>query len=227
MTIRFQDRHVAGKHLANALKAYANRPNTFVLALPRGGLPVAYEVSKTLQLPLDICLVRKLGLPGHPELAMGAIASGGVRVFNYELINSLQIPETLIEHVAMLELRELKRRDRTYRGHRLPHNLTGSRIILIDDGIATGATIRAAIEVLKSQQPEEIIVAAPVAPVATCQDLEKKVDRVICLSTPSPFHAIGLWYESFPQITDDEVNRLLEMATAKPAETEPAETVSF
>ena len=218
MSIRFHDRRAAGKQLARALAAYANEPNTLVLALPRGGVAVAYEVAQVLQLPLDICLVRKLGLPGHPELAMGAIASGEVRVLNDDLITALKISETLIEQVTTLELKELNRRDRAYRGHHRSPDIAGCRVILIDDGIATGATMRAAIAVLKSQQPEEIIVAVPVAPIFICQALNELVDRVICLSTPRPFHAIGLWYESFPQLTDEQVKRLLKTTTVAPVE---------
>lgn len=218
MSIRFHDRPAAGKQLARALADYVNGPNTLVLALPRGGVAVAYEVAQALQLPLDICLVRKLGLPGHPELAMGAIASGEVRVLNDDLITALKISETLIEQVTALELKELNRRDRAYRGHHCSPDIAGCRVILIDDGIATGATMRAAIAVLKSQQPEEIIVAVPVAPIFICQALNELVDRVICLSTPRPFHAIGLWYESFPQLTDEQVKRLLKTTTVAPVE---------
>lgn len=213
MTIRFQDRQVAGKHLANALKAYANQPNTLVLALPRGGVPVGYEVAQALQLPLDICLVRKLGLPGDPELAMGAIASGGVRVVNYEMINTLAIPQTLIEREAALELRELNRRDRTYRSTQPLPYITGHTVILVDDGIATGATMQAAIAVVKAQAAKEIIVAVPVAPVAVCQRLIREVSRVVCLHTPSPFESIGRWYDNFAQTTDEKVIELLKKQT--------------
>lgn len=170
---------------------------------------MAHEVSQALRIPLDICLVRKLGVPSHPELAMGAIASDGVRVFNDDIINALKIPETIIEHVAKLELQELNRRDRAYRGNRPPPEIKGHSVIVIDDGLATGMTMRAAIAQIKSQQAKKIMVAVPVAPAFVCRDLKKEVDQVVCLQTPSPFHAIGLWYERFPQVTDEEVNSLL------------------
>jgi putative phosphoribosyl transferase len=209
MKTRFRDRSEAGQKLAAQLQAYANCDNVLVLALPRGGVPVAYEVARALNLPLDICLVRKLGVPGHQELAMGAIASGGVRVFNYDVIRWLSISEEAIEGVATRELRELQRRERAYRGDRPLPDIRDRTVILIDDGLATGATIRAAIAALRSQQPKEIIVAVPVAPSSLCQDLEAEVDRVVCLATPEPFYAIGLWYENFAQTSDDRVRELL------------------
>lgn len=210
MRTRFRDRTEAGQQLATRLKAgYSNRANTLVLGLPRGGVPVAYEVARALNLPLDICLVRKLGAPGHRELAMGAIASGGVRVLNYDVLSWLNISEKTVEHVADRELRELQRRDRVYRGDRPQPVIQGQTILLIDDGIATGSTMRAAIAILKTQQPQQIVVAIPVAPLGICQALKTEVDHVICLATPEPFYAIGLWYENFAQTTDDEVCKLL------------------
>ena len=207
--LRLPDRAAAGKALAAHLKAYANQPDTLVLALPRGGLPVAYEVAKALNLPLDICLVRKLGLPGYPEVAMGAIASGGVRVLNDPLIDRLQISEQTIEQVTAIELKELERRSQRYRGHRLPLPVRDRQIILTDDGLATGSTMRAAISVLESQQASSIIIAVPVLPVAVCQSLTRTGYQVVCLATPSPFHAISLWYEDFDQITDEQVTSLI------------------
>ncbi|HIK43937.1 MAG TPA: phosphoribosyltransferase [Leptolyngbyaceae cyanobacterium M65_K2018_010] len=209
MKTYFNDRTEAGRLLATQLGDYAQRPNVLVLALPRGGVPVAFEVARALQVPLDICLVRKLGVPGHSELAMGAIASGGVRVLNYDVVSSLGISSRTIDEVAAKELRELQRRDRAYRGDRPPPVIQDQMVILIDDGIATGATMRAAIAVLKSQHPQQIIVAIPVAPAETCQVLRQEVDRVVCLATPAPFYAIGLWYDNFAQTTDEEVCGLL------------------
>jgi putative phosphoribosyl transferase len=189
--------------------SYADRSDVLVLGLPRGGVPVAYEVAKALHAPLDICLVRKLGVPAHKELAMGAIASGGVRVLNYEVVSWLRISGKTIDEVAARELKELQRRDRAYRGDRPQPEMRDRTVILVDDGIATGATIRAAIAVIKSQHPARLIVATPVAPPSTCEELKTEVDEVVCLTTPELFYAIGLWYEDFSQTTDDEVRELL------------------
>ncbi|KPQ34954.1 MAG: putative phosphoribosyl transferase [Phormidesmis priestleyi Ana] len=209
MTTLFRNRIAAGQQLATELEAYANQADVIVLALPRGGVPVAYEVAQALNLPLDICLVRKLGLPGQKEFAMGAIASGGVRLVNEELIHTLAIPQKTIAEVEALELKELERRDRVYRGDRPLPLLQNRTVILIDDGLATGATMRAAIAVVKSQHAKQIVVAVPVAPESACKELTAQVDQVICLLKPTPFHAIGSWYENFDQISDDEVTRLL------------------
>jgi putative phosphoribosyl transferase len=206
---RFRNRTEAGEQLARRLTQYANRPDVVVLGLPRGGVPVAFEVAKALNAPLEICLVRKLGVPGHKELAMGAIASGGVRVLNYDVLAWLRISGTTIDEVAAKELRELQRRDRAYRGNRSQPNLRNQIVILVDDGIATGATIRATIAVLKPQYPQRLIVAVPVAPQDICNKLRSEVDEVVCLMTPDPFYAIGLWYENFAQTTDEEVHELL------------------
>jgi putative phosphoribosyl transferase len=206
---KFVDRTEAGQILATKLKAYAKRTETIVLGLPRGGIPVAFEVARALHLPLDICLVRKLGVPGHKELAMGAIASDGVRVLNYDVISQLGISSKTIDEVAAKELRELQRRDRLYRGDRPSPNLKDSTVILVDDGIATGASIRAAIAVIQEEQPQSIIVAIPVAPSSTCDELRDEVDKVVCLMTPEPFYSVGLWYDYFTQTTDEEVHKLL------------------
>jgi putative phosphoribosyl transferase len=206
---KFVDRTEAGQILATKLKAYAKRTDTIVLGLPRGGIPVAFEVARALHLPLDICLVRKLGVPGHKELAMGAIASDGVRVLNYDVISQLGISSKTIDEVAAKELRELQRRDRLYRGDRPSPNLKDSTVILVDDGIATGASIRAAIAVIQEEQPQSIIVAIPVAPSSTCDELRDEVDKVVCLMTPEPFYSVGLWYDYFTQTTDEEVHKLL------------------
>ncbi len=210
MTIRFRNRTEAGQLLGKKLAIAGNYKDALVVALPRGGVPVAFEVARILHLPLDICIVRKLGVPGHKELAMGAIASGGVRVLNYDVIGWKSISNHSIEKVAAQELQELQRRDRAYRGNRPPLNVRDRQVILIDDGIATGSTIKAAISILQQQQPQSITVAVPVAPPPVCRDLATIVDKVVCLSMPEAFYAIGLWYDNFTQTTDDEVRQLLE-----------------
>jgi len=209
MRTRFRDRKEAGQQLAISLKTYADCANGLVLGLPRGGVPIAYEVADALHLPLDVCLVRKLGVPGHKELAMGAIAAGGVRVLNSDVLSWLRISAETLEHVAARELLEVQRRDRAYRGERPQPGIQGKTILLIDDGIATGATMRAAIAVLKAQKPQQIVVAVPVAPLDTCRALNAEVDQVICLATPDPFYAIGLWYKNFAQTTDEQVRKCL------------------
>ncbi|NJM98790.1 MAG: phosphoribosyltransferase [Phormidesmis sp. RL_2_1] len=218
MPRRLHDRIDAGQQLAAQLTAYAHRTDVdhpdvradaIVLALPRGGVPVAYEVAHALQLPLDICIVRKLGVPKQRELAMGAIAPGGIQIFNHRIIDRLGISERAISQVIAVEQAELQRREQAYRGNRLPLDIRDCTVILVDDGIATGSTMRAAIAVLRSQHPQEIVVAVPVAPSSVCQALQTSVDRLVCLMTPEPFHAIALWYEQFPQTTDREVQELL------------------
>jgi predicted phosphoribosyltransferase len=199
----------AGRLLAAELAAYANRPDVLVLALPRGGVPVAYEVARALNASLDVFLVRKLGVPGHEELAMGAVATGGVRVLNDEIISDLRIPDYLIDAVAAQEQRELERRERLYRGDRLPPDVRGRTVILVDDGLATGATMYAAIQALRQQQPARIVVAVPTASPETCEALRAEVDEVICALTPEPFYAVSLWYEDFSQTTDETVRDLL------------------
>jgi putative phosphoribosyl transferase len=208
----FKNRTEAGRLLAQQLTAYANRSDVLVLGLPRGGVPVAFEVAEALNAPLDVCIVRKLGVPGHQELAMGAIAPGGIRVLNQDVVNWFGIKHKTIEEVAAIEEQELERRDRAYRGDRDPPNLEGRTVILVDDGIATGSTIRAAIAILRQQQPERIVLAVPVAPAAACRQLEEEVEEIVCLMMPEPFHAIGLWYDNFDQTTDTQVRDLLERA---------------
>ena len=205
----FRDRAEAGRVLAEKLEAYANRPDVVVLALPRGGVPVAFEVARKLNAPLDVFLVRKLGVPGHAELAMGAIASGGVRVLNEDVVDYLRIPDEVIDAVAAEEQRELDRRERAYRGYAGAPDVRGRTVILVDDGLATGSSMRAAVIALREQQPDRIIVAVPVAARATCDEFRSQVDEIVCAVTPEPFRAVGLWYEDFSQTSDEEVRNLL------------------
>jgi predicted phosphoribosyltransferase len=191
-----------------------------VLAQPRGGVPVAYEVASALDLPLDVFVVRKLGIPGYDELAMGAVATGGVRVLNDQLVTRLGIPERVIEAVAAREQQELARRERLYRGGRPPPDVRGRTVILVDDGLATGATMHAAIAALRQLQPARIVVAVPTASPEICEEIREKVDDVICAITPEALHAVGLWYQDFSQTTDEEVHDLLaQRNTSKNAET--------
>lgn len=209
MELPIKDRVAAGRALGEALKAYADREDVIVLALPRGGVPVAYEVIQAIHTSLDLMLVRKLGTPGHEELAMGAIATGGARVLNEDVIHSLSINEETINEVVKREQQELVRRQRAYRGNRPLPDLEGQCVILVDDGVATGATIRAAIAALRQQRPARIVVAVPIAPADTVEQLRRDADEVICLDAPEPFVAISRWYRDFPQISDDDVRELL------------------
>lgn len=209
MQSRFRDRREAGRLLAARLTAYANRPDVLVLALPRGGVPVAYEVARALGAPLDVFLVRKLGVPGQEELAMGAVATGGVRVINNQIVHALRIPDHMIDMVAAKEQEELARRERLYRGDRPPPDVRGRIVILVDDGLATGASMHAAITALRQHQPARIVVAVPTAAPETCEALRAQVDDVICAITPEPFYSVGLWYGDFSQTTDEEVKDLL------------------
>lgn len=208
----FLDRKDAGGKLADRLRRYAGRRDLLILALPRGGVPVAYEVARKLNAPLDIFLVRKLGLPGHEELAMGAIAPGGVRIINDEVVNSLEIPWEVIDNVARQEEVELNRRMAVYRGSRSPIDARGKTVILIDDGLATGSSMRAAVTAVKKLGPRKIVVAVPTAAKETCRDFQGEVDELICLVTPEPFYGVGYWYQDFSQTTDDEVKELLNQA---------------
>lgn len=208
----FRDRRDAGRKLAAKLPQYVGRDDVVVLALPRGGVPVAYEVAKALGAPLDVFLVRKLGVPGHEELAMGAIASGGVRVLNQQVVNSLAIPREVIDEVAKREQQELERRQRAYRNGRSSIDLSGKTAILIDDGLATGATMAAAVSGVRAQGAKEIVVAVPTAAQETCEAFRGFVDAIICVETPRPFWGVGMWYEDFSQTSDEEVRELLNRA---------------
>ena len=205
----FHDRADAGRQLAERLRDYANRNDVVVLALPRGGVPVAHEVAARLAAPLDVFVVRKLGVPHQPELAMGAIAAGGVRVLNADLIADLVIPASVIDDVERRERQILEQQDRAFREGRPPIDVAAKTVVLIDDGLATGATMQAGVQALRAMHPAAVMVAVPVGARETCDRLTGFADKVICLATPSPFDAVGLWYEDFSQTTDEEVRRLL------------------
>jgi len=205
----FRNRTEAGQKLALKLQAYSGQPDVVVLALPRGGVPVGCEVAKALRAPIDVFVVRKLGVPWNPELAMGAVATGGVRVLDEETVRSLAIPSEDIARIAAQEERELERRERSYRGGNSPLPVAGKRVILVDDGIATGSTMRAGVAALRRLQPTRIVIAAPVAPRVTCMMLRKVADEVVCVIEAEDFFAIGEWYEDFSQLSDDEVRSLL------------------
>ncbi len=209
---RFKDRMQAGELLSHRLTAYARRPDVIVLALPRGGVPVGFVVAKKLAVPLDILLVRKLGFPGQEEYAMGAIASGGICILQAEAMSALDIPVPVIEAVAQRELREIERREKNYRADRPPPQLQEHVVILVDDGLATGATMQVAVHVVRNANPARVIVAVPVGAPDTCEKLRGEVDELICLSTPDPFYAVGMWYEDFEQVNDEEVKNMLEEA---------------
>ena len=211
----FRDRTQAGRSLAGKLSAYRNRVDVLVLALPRGGVPVALEVAEALVAPLDVFLVRKLGVPGHEELAMGAVASGGVRILNEEVVEYFGLSWPVIEEVTAHERRELERRERRYRHGLDPIDPRGRIVLLVDDGLATGSTMRAAVEALRKLGPSRIVVAVPVAPPSTARKLATYADEVVCVLTPEPFDAVGRFYEDFRQTTDEEVCAILERTTAK------------
>jgi predicted phosphoribosyltransferase len=210
----FRDRTEAGRRLAAELQAYADRRDVVVLALPRGGVPVAFEVARALHAPLDVFVVRKLGLPGHEEVAMGAIATGGVRILN-DVVRRLGISEAVIEAVTAKERRELERRERLYRGDRPSPDVRRSTVILVDDGLATGSTMRAAIAALRKLGPARIVVAVPVGAADTCEEFQAEADETVCAVMPEPFHAVGQWYRDFSQTSDAEVHELLERAAAE------------
>jgi len=209
----YQDRFDAGRRLATMLDGYAHRPDVIVLALPRGGVPVGFEVAMALGTPLDVFVVRKLGVPGHEELAMGAIASGGIRVINEDVIRAYNVSDAEIETVTAVEQQELERRERIYRDNRPLPPLHDHTVILVDDGLATGSTMRVAVLALRQESPARIVVAVPVAAAETCDEFHTLVDDVVCAETPSPFYAVGLWYEDFAQTTDEEVHDLLTANT--------------
>jgi len=212
--MRFLNRVDAGRQLAAGLTEYANRPEVLVLALPRGGVPVAHEVAVHLRVPLDVFIVRKLGVPGHPELAMGAIAPGGVEVLNHDVIQDLGIETTVVQQIATRERLELERRDRIFRGTREPLVVRDRIAILVDDGLATGSTMEAAIVALRRMGPDKIVGAVPVGPPETCERMGRLADRFICLTKPLRLNAVGQWYDDFSQTTYDEVRRLLTTPTA-------------
>ena len=210
--MRFRDRIDAGRQLARALQPYASRDDVLVFGLPRGGVPVAFEVAQALHAPLDVFIVRKLGVPFQPELAMGAVASGGIRVLHQEVIAQLGIPADVIDRIAAREAEEITRREAAFRGNAPAPAATGRTIILVDDGLATGSTMRAAVRALRPQKPARIVVAVPVAPPASCRDLRAEADELTCLYAPEGFAAVGEWYHDFSQTTDDEVRQLLTRA---------------
>jgi predicted phosphoribosyltransferase len=214
MNTQFQDRKDAGQRLAGLLGHYAHRDDVVVLALPRGGVAIAYEITRAIFAPLDVYLVRKVGVPGQKEMAMGAVASGGVTVRNEDIIHSLRISESDFQAVADAERRELRRREEAYRPDRPPHNLRDRTVLLVDDGLATGATMRAAIHAVRRLDPRGIVVCSPTGSAYACSDLRREtlVDEVVCYTTPQPFHAVGQSYLSFPQCTDQEVRDLLARA---------------
>lgn len=209
---QFKDRHDAGRRLADELVHYAGRSDVSIFALPRGGVPVAYEAAVRLHVPLDVVIVRKLGLPGQEELAIGAIASGGVRVLNKDIVRMLHIPDEVIDVVARRELEELQRREQSYRGDRPASAVKDRVIILVDDGLATGASMRAAVSGLRAQQPARIVVAVPTAAPEVYEAFRREVDEIVCAMTPDPFFGVGRWYEEFRQTSDEEVRLLLEEA---------------
>jgi predicted phosphoribosyltransferase len=208
----FRDRSDAGRQLAKALSRYAERSDVLVLSLPRGGVPVGYEVAEALRAPLDVFIVRKLGVPSQPELAMGAVASGGVRVLNQDVVRQLDIPQNVIDRVAAAELREIERRDQRYREGRPTQKLEGKVVLLIDDGLATGSTMRAAARAVRLQKPARTVIAVPLSAAVTCEVLRDDADEIVCLATPEPFYAVGQWYANFEQTTDEEVQDLLARA---------------
>ncbi len=212
MDRQFRDRTEAGLELASRLQTYSHRPGVLVLGLPRGGVPVAFEVARSLKAPLDVFVVRKLGVPGREELAMGAIASGGIRVLNEEVVRALGIPGYVIDRVAAEEEVELRRREGEYRGGVSAADPRGRTVILVDDGLATGSSMRAAVSALRNREPERVVIAVPVGAEPVCEELRNEADEVICAMTPDPFLAVGYWYEDFVQTTDEEVRALLERA---------------
>lgn len=215
METQFLNRTEAGQFLAENLSSYANRDDVIVLGLPRGGVPVAAGVAKELNAPLDVFVVRKLGLPGHPELAMGAIATGGVRVFNGEVVNALRIPDEVIDAVSAEELVELQRRENAYRAGLPPLDVEGKTVIVVDDGVATGSTMLAAVSALRQLNAARIVVAAPLIAASSCREIQRKADEVVAVMIPERFYAVGQWYEDFSQTSDEEVCELLAQATRR------------
>lgn len=223
MKQQYADRREAGAELARRLGEFRGRDDVVVLGLPRGGVPVAFEIAVALAAPLDVFVVRKLGVPGHAELAMGAIASGGVRVLNDDVLAWYSVPEAAIETVARAEAQELERREREYRGGQPLTDVAGRVVILVDDGLATGSTMKAAVQAIRFLRPARILVAVPVGAPDTCHALESMADEVVCARTPEPFSAVGLWYRDFSQTSDEEVRALLERRRGNPRQDLPAE----
>jgi predicted phosphoribosyltransferase len=213
MRVPFHDRRDAGRQLSEQLLDYADNPNVIVLGLPRGGVPVAYEISARIGAPLDVLVVRKLGVPGHEELAVGAIASGGIRYVDRRVAQALRIPDEVIDTVEESERIELERRERTFRAGRPPLDVSGRTTIVVDDGLATGASMAVAVEALRMRNPANIVVAVPIASTEACDSLRERADEVVCLVTPSRMYAIGQWYEDFTQTTDEEVRALLDQSS--------------
>jgi putative phosphoribosyl transferase len=226
MSALFQNRKDAGRALAAMLDEYTNRKDVLVLALPRGGVPVAFELATAIRAPLDVFVVRKLGVPGHEELAMGAIATGGVRVLNEDVVQSLGIPQAVIDRATAAEQKELQRREQLYRGGRPAPEVRGRTIILVDDGLATGSTMRAAVAAVRQQQPARIVVAVPVGAPSTCDEFRADVDQIVCGFTPEPFYGVGQWYEDFSQTSDEEVRELLDLAAKRQSTVEPRRPAS-
>lgn len=219
MLQRFEDRRAAGRLLATKLQEYAGRPDAIVLALPRGGVPVAFEVAQALGLPLDVFVVRKLGAPGHEEFALGSIAAGDVCLINETYVNALQVSQDVLDGIIRRESHELKRRERLYRDGRPPANLVGQTVIVVDDGLATGLSMRAAAVAIKRLGPKKVVAAVPVCGPVTCDELERAVDVLcVCYQAPQSFQAVGLWYKNFQQTTDEEVQSLLALANARAPE---------
>ncbi len=218
MNSRLRDRRQAGQVLAQKLDAYARRSDTLVLGLPRGGVPVAFEVARALRAPLDVFLVRKLGVPGYEELAMGAIAADGARFVNWEVVEGLGVSQAQLEAVIRKEERELERREQLYRGNKPRVSAADRVVVLVDDGLATGSTMRVAVTALRLQHPASIVVGVPIAPPSTCEELADIADNVLCALTPEPFYSVGRWYEDFSQTSDEEVRELLELAARERAQ---------
>jgi putative phosphoribosyl transferase len=221
---RFEDRREGGRALATALRGYAGRTGLLVLGLPRGGVPVAFEVAMALGAPLDVFVVRKLGMPGHEEFALGAIATGGIRVINRESVESLEVSEAALQAVIEREQCELTRRERLFRQGREAPSIAGRTVLLIDDGLATGATMRAAAEAIRAQRPTWLVAGTPVGSPEACAAMGESADEVVCALTPEPFRAVGLWYADFEQTSDDEVRELLNLAAQNVSREQPGES---
>ena len=222
MSLPFHDRTDAGRQLASKLRAYAHRPDVLVLALPRGGVPVAFEVVRKLKVSLDLLLVRKLGVPGHEELAMGALASGGIRVVNDDVVKELGISRSILDQAAAREEKELARREKLYRGERPPPEIRGHTLILVDDGLATGSSMRAALSAVRARGPARVVVAVPIAAAAARQELQQEADELVFVETADPFFSVGFWYRDFSQVSDQEIRGLLDQAAPRERAAKPS-----